>query len=263
MTAPTGAHSRPATRAVRPLRTDIVRDGLRRAIFAGEYEPGSKLPNEEQLCVRYAVSRATIREAVRGLVEEGYVVRRQGSGTYVTGRPLLRNSLDLNFSYTGYLASLGVRTDRRVLEVRARPADGDADALGVEDHTTVVEVRRVRTADDKPAIYSIDIMPAEIVDPTVHGDRLDGSLYALLAGVGHPVAHGNAILAPAMADDTLATVLEVAPGTLLQHVEQVDVDEHGRRVLLSYEWHVPSVIELRCFRRGPGASPNGDVHADG
>lgn len=244
----------PSLRSVRPLRTDIVRTGLRRAILGGEFGAGSKLPNEEQLCLRYGVSRATIREAVSGLVEEGYLVRRQGSGTYVTARPLLRNSLDVNFSYTEYLSSLGIRAGRRVLGVRVRPAAADAELLDVEEDAALVEVRRVRTADDRPAIYSVDLIPAAIVDPDAHEEALGGSLYGLLASVGHPVVHGNAVLSPALADDALAQVLEVPEGTLLQRVEQVDVDVGGLRVMLSHEWHVPAVIELRCFRRGPGAA---------
>lgn len=249
MSAPPLARSPSA----RPLRADVVRDGLRRAIFSGEFPAGSKLPNEEQLCGRFAVSRATIREAVRGLVEEGYLIRRQGSGTYVTERPLLRNSLDVNFSYTEYLESIGVRAGKRVLSMRTIPAgEVAAERLRLEPGTPVVEVRRVRTADDRPAVYSVDLIPAAVVDPERDRDALGRSLYALLAAVGHPVTHGEAILAPAQADAELAAVLEVAPGTLLQFVDQVDVAADGRPVMLSYEWHVPSVIELRCFRRGPG-----------
>lgn len=247
--------ARPALRprSARPLRSDIVRDGLRHAILAGEFEPGAKLPNEDQLSERWAVSRATVREAVSGLAEEGYLVRRHGSGTYVTSRPRLRNSLDVNFSYTEYLASLGIRAGRRVLAVTTRPASEVAEALEIGEDEPVVEVRRVRTADDSPAIFSIDVIPAAIVDPVRDAHLLDGSLYALLAAVGHPVAHGNAVLLPVVADEALAGVLDVAPGTLLQRLEQVDVDSGGRRVMHSLEWHVPTVIELRCFRRGPGA----------
>jgi DNA-binding GntR family transcriptional regulator len=115
----------------------------------------------------------------------------------------------------------------------------------------VLEVRRVRTADDRPAIFSIDAVPRDVIGVT-EDDAFGGSLYSLLAGLGHAVAHGDAILAPAMADEALAGVLDVPLGTLLLHVEQVDVDVAGRRVMLSREWHVPAVIELRCFRRGPG-----------
>ena len=241
--------------AARPLLADVVRDGVRRAIFGGEFPAGSQLPNEGALSTRFAVSRATIREAIRGLVEEGYVIRRQGSGTYVTSRPLLRNSLDTNFSYTAYLGSTGVRAGRRILGLRAIPAsEVVAERLRLEPGTTVVELRRVRTADERPAVFSIDHLPADIVDASRDRAALGGSIYALLASLDHPVVHGETVISPAAADRDLAAVLEVAPGTLLQHLDQVDVDAAGRRVMLSLEWHVPSVIELRVYRRGPGTS---------
>ena len=195
--------------ANRPLLADVVRDGLRRAVITGSYQPGSKLPNEDALASRFTVSRATIREAVRGLVEEGYLSRRQGSGTFVTARPLLRNSLDTNFSYTAYLESTGVRAGRRILEIRTIPASASvAEQLDVEPGHAIVEVRRVRTADDRPAVYSIDHLPAEIVDADRDRGALDGSMYALLAARGHAVQHGEAIVAPASADAGLAAVLD-------------------------------------------------------
>ncbi len=257
-----GAHAATRRRALvmaravaRPLLADVVRDGLRRAVITGGYEQGSKLPNEDALADQFAVSRATIREAVRGLVEEGYLMRRQGSGTFVTARPMLRNSLDTNFSYTAYLESTGVRAGRRILGIRTVPADEDvAEHLLVDAGSLVVELTRVRTADDRPAVYSVDRMPADVVDGVRDRQALGGSIYALLAARGHPVRHGEAAVKPAAADRHLAAVLAVPEGTLLQHLEQVDIDSAGRRVLYSLEWHVPSVIELRVYRRGPGTA---------
>lgn len=246
----------------RPLLADVVRDGLRRAVITGMYGPGSKLPNEDALAEQFAVSRATIREAVRGLAEEGYLSRRHGSGTYVTSRPMLRNSLDRNFSYTSYLESTGVRAGRRILEVRSAGAtDPVAEHLELAPGAPIVILRRVRTADERPAVYSVDHVPADIIDLELDREGLSGSMYALLASRGHPVRHGEAVLAPATADAELASVLEVAPGTLLQHLQQVDVDAAGRHVMFSMEWHVPSVIELRVYRRGPGATTDDGVGA--
>ena len=246
--------NRSAGTAARPLLTDVVRDGLRRAVITGEFDPGSKLPNEDALAGRFAVSRATIREAVRGLAEEGYLSRRHGSGTYVTDRPLLRNSLDTNFSYTSYLESTGVRAGRRILGIRTIAATVTvAEQLDLEPGQPVVELRRVRTADDRPAVYSVDHLPADIVDEERDREALGGSMYAFLTARGHAVSHGEAVVAPASADPDLALVLDVAVGTLLQRLQQVDVDGSGRRVMYSLEWHVPSVIELRVYRRGPGS----------
>jgi GntR family transcriptional regulator len=237
----------------RPLLSDVVRSELRREIVGGAFPPGSKLPNEEQLRDRFAVSRITLREAVRGLIEDGSVVRRHGSGTFVTQRPALRNWLDTNFSYTEYLESSGIRTTKKIMGARLVPADEEAaNDLGIAPGTGLVEVRRVRTADRKPAVYSIDQLPMDIVNLPADRNAFRGSLYRLLAERGHPIDHGKAIVAPVIADRELVQLLKVTAGTPLQHLRQVDFDARGRAVLRSLEWHVPSVMELRVYRRGPG-----------
>jgi DNA-binding GntR family transcriptional regulator len=237
----------------RPLLADVVRSELKRLILGGEFAVGEKLPNEDRLCERFGVSRVTIREAVRGLIEDGLVVRRHGSGTYVTRRPLIRNSLDLNFSYTEHFAASGFRPGRKLLGMRTVPAsDEDAAALDVGVGTPLREVRRVRTADGRPAIYSVDRIPLELLGPDLDGADYAGSLYRILTSVDHPIAHAEAVLTPTVADKDLARILDVSPGTSVQGLRQVDYDEAGRPVMVSDEWHVTSIIELRVFRRGPG-----------
>ena len=240
----------------RPLLSDVVRSELKRAIIEGEFPPSSKLPNEETLCTRYNVSRITLREAVRGLIEDGYVIRRQGAGTFVTSGPALRNSLDTNFSYTEYLESTGIRASKKVLEARRVAADGEvADELELEPGSDVVVIRRVRIAGRRPAIYSIDSLPADIVDAKRDVKAFGASLYKLLSSRGHVVDHARTIITPVVATAEIANILEVGVGEPLQHLRQIDVDGAGRPVMRSLEWHVPSVIELRVYRRGPGPLP--------
>ncbi len=240
----------------RPLLPDVVRSELRRAIVGGEFAPGSKLPNEEALCARFAVSRITLREAVRGLIEDGYVIRRQGAGTFVTPGPALRNSLDTNFSYTEYLESSGIKVSKKILDARRLTGDDEVIAdldLGEED--AFVVIRRVRIAGKRPAIYSIDSLPADIVDAKRDLKAFSGSLYKLLGSRGHDVDHARTIITPVLASSEIAKILEVPAGTPLQHLKQIDFDSAGRPVMRSLEWHVPSVIELRVYRRGPGPMP--------
>jgi DNA-binding GntR family transcriptional regulator len=235
-----------------PLRADMVRDGLRQAILGGEFPPGAKLPNENLLCVRFAVSRTTVREAVRGLAAEGFVVRRQGSGTFVTSRPPLRNALEANFTYTEIIESVGMRAGQRRLALRAMLADESVAALlDLGRHASVVRLERVRTADDRPAIYSIDYLPSTVMTPELLAPDPEQSIYQLLATLGLPVVHGEATLTPVLADPHLARILEVKVGEPLQRLVQIDFASDGRRVLLSFEWVVPSIVEFRVHRRGP------------
>lgn len=48
------------------------------------YEPGSKLPNENELSGELGVSRTTLREAISFLVAQGVLEIRRGKGTYVS-----------------------------------------------------------------------------------------------------------------------------------------------------------------------------------
>jgi GntR family transcriptional repressor for pyruvate dehydrogenase complex len=67
-----------------------VFDLLSNEIRSGGYEPGDRLPTEQELIVRFGVSRTVIREAFASLKAEGLVVTRQGSGAFVAENPLGR-----------------------------------------------------------------------------------------------------------------------------------------------------------------------------
>ena len=60
---------------------------LRKEIVEGVYPVGSHLPTEHQLCERFAVSRYTVREALRRLREDNLVASRPRAGTRVVPRP--------------------------------------------------------------------------------------------------------------------------------------------------------------------------------
>ncbi len=60
-----------------------VADVLRREIAEGVFRDGQALMTEEELRLRFQVSRQTIRQAISLLENDGLVDRRRGSGTYV------------------------------------------------------------------------------------------------------------------------------------------------------------------------------------
>src|SRR6185503_2688575 len=68
-----------------PLYQQLQR-ALRQAIETRVLGPDDALPPERDLATEFKVSRITVRKAIDGLVSEGLLVRRQGSGTFVSAR---------------------------------------------------------------------------------------------------------------------------------------------------------------------------------
>lgn len=112
-------------------------------------EPGDRLPPERQLAAELGVSRSTLREGLRRLVDLGIVEARQGSGTYVA--PLdLDDLLDARLQLEPYAARLAARRrdagdlarlDRALADLRATEADPHGFAAAdTRLHQAVTEV---------------------------------------------------------------------------------------------------------------------------
>ena len=74
-----------AQTAIRPRKPRYleVADDLRAQIARGDFPGADQFPTESVLCVRYGVSRFTVREALRTLQTEGLIQRKRGSGTVI------------------------------------------------------------------------------------------------------------------------------------------------------------------------------------
>jgi len=72
---------------LKPVRRDRIRDQvfeqLKDQIFKGSWQPGSKIPSENELAAMLGVSRVSIREGLQKLVTLGILDTRHGEGTYV------------------------------------------------------------------------------------------------------------------------------------------------------------------------------------
>ena len=71
----------------------LVADTLRKEIAKGIFRDGQTLMTEEELRIRFDVSRQTVRQAIALLEDDGLVDRRRGSGTYVRHGPRRRQGI--------------------------------------------------------------------------------------------------------------------------------------------------------------------------
>jgi GntR family transcriptional regulator len=227
----------------RPTLVDQVREELTELISSGEYPVGERLPNEQEMSEKFRVSRATVREAYRALISAGYLSRRHGTGTFVNRLPQ-RHSLDLNLSYTAMIQAAGFEPSIKLISQRVEVADDeDRMRLRLQPGEEIVVVERVRLADDRPVVYSVDRIPLEIVPEQIRGN-LGPSLFDMLEDASRGARAGRARLLPVLAGVRESDLLKVSEGAPLLYFDETDFDRDGVPVMASFEWHTSDVFEM-------------------
>jgi GntR family transcriptional regulator len=237
--------------------TDACVQALTGAIERGVYPPGSPLPSETDLAEQLDVSRATLREALRTLEDRQLIVRRHGRGTFVSQAPIVKD-LHRNFGITAMIRAAGYHPATVGQQITTGPASRDAaDKLGLAAGDPVTTLRRIRLADKRPVVLSVENLPASILSAADAGElsTASQSLYAYLyRSHGIAIYRGLAELTPVKATADLAAALEVKRGDLLLCISQVDYDDTGRAVMYSVEHHLPDWVRFLIERIGPGSA---------
>ena len=221
---------------------------------SGQYPPGSKLPSEDELAQEFSVSRVTLREALRVLEEDGWINRRQGSGTFVRDkRAVPIQNLSSIVSISTIFKRAGLEDRFTKVGLKKIPANQRiAERLQIGSGEEIWEMERVRTIGDKPAIYSFDYFPASFI-PFGEENRLNDykhSLYHFLSEVcGQTSDDGECWFKPIMSDKKLSAILNINFHTPLMYVETIDFNVDKQPILYSPSYYVPELFLFQAHRR--------------
>lgn len=194
--------------AAGPVRlSSVVYDRIINLIVAGQFALNQRLPSEMRLAEICGVSRPVVREALERLREDGVVVSRKGSGSYVRRRPA---AALITLSPMGSIADM-----QRLFEFRA----------GIEPAAAMLAARRWE-ADD---MRRIDAAMAAL-ERCIAGDGLgvaeDYRLHEAIAEATHNQYHATLQL---QLCDHIRTGMTVARTLTLQRSrerKQQVQDEH-------------------------------------
>ncbi len=168
-----------------PLYVQVV-EALTAKISAGQYLPGQKIPPEAELCTEFGVSRITIRQAIRKLVDQRVLSTKQGKGTFVNAVKI-RHRLPELYSFSEDMREAGLEPSSRVLEQRVIDADAEvARLLALPPSDGRVNwIVRVRMANRVPILIERCAIPHYLCPDLVPGSFEHVSLYALLTEKYH------------------------------------------------------------------------------
>lgn len=127
-----------------------IKEYIRSKIQSGELAKGSLIASETKLCEQFETSRITVVRAINDLVQEGYVRRKKGKGTYVAQDTIQEGVVKFK-SFTERFAQGGHRVTTRVirLELTALPTDMKR-RFPQAQFTQALYLQRLRYVDDVP-----------------------------------------------------------------------------------------------------------------
>ncbi|MEX1295894.1 MAG: GntR family transcriptional regulator [Candidatus Limnocylindrales bacterium] len=215
-----------------PLYRQIQSD-LRERVAGGELEPGAQVETEQELMARYGVSRATVRQALSGLVAEGLLEIRRGRGTFVHGAAL-EHRLGGFYTFSREIERNGRRPGTEVRDIGLEPASPEvAEGLGLATGTTVVALARVRLADDQPIVNETSYLPAARFGGLEGVDFTRAGLYETLTSrYGVRPVRARETFVPVLLGPEDAEVLGGAAGDPVLAVERTTYDADG--VIIEY-----------------------------
>jgi GntR family transcriptional regulator len=166
--------------SAQPLYQQLQR-ALRAAIENRVIAPDDALPPERDLAEMLGVSRITVRKAIDELVEEGLLIRKQGSGTFVSNR-VEKNFAKLT-SFSEDMRARG-RDPRSVWLNRAQGTVTPEESLTLRSSpgTPVFRFHRIRYADDAPMALEYATVLATCLTSV---DEVETSLYEALEKTGN------------------------------------------------------------------------------
>ena len=213
----------------RPLYRRIESD-LRERIRAGALAPGARVPTELELMDRYGVSRATVRQALGGLIATGALEVRRGLGTYVAAGRFEHTIGGLTCS-AGRSSEAAGSPGRGCSTWASSPPTSRSQTRSSSTSERRRRAPRIRLADDEPIVVETSRLPAARFPGLETVDFATVRLYDTLTSVyGCRPTRARETFEPILLTANEAELLGQRRGGPALRVERVAYDRDDRPI---------------------------------
>ncbi|MFT4416165.1 GntR family transcriptional regulator [Fredinandcohnia humi] len=198
-----------------------LEQSIKELIDKKELKPGEMIPSEREYAEKYEISRMTVRQALNNLVNEGYLQRERGKGTFVALRKFEKNVKGLT-SFSEDMRSRGMEPATTVLDFSVKEADDTvALKLAIDEDTPVYQIKRLRLADQLPIAYEIFYMSTALV-PGLTKETAEDSIYQYIEEeIGLHILSGTQELEATIADKEVSAALDIKVGEPVLYIQQI------------------------------------------
>ncbi|RIW34663.1 GntR family transcriptional regulator [Bacillus salacetis] len=195
---------------------------IKELIDKGELKAGDSLPAEREYAEKFEISRMTVRQAFTQLVNDGYLYRVQGRGTFVAERkPKIEQALQGLTSFTEDMESRGMKPGSELVSFEIKPAAMEiAGELGLQEYAPVYEIQRIRLADEMPMAVETNYISANFIKGLTE-KIVNQSLYAYIEEtLNLKINHASQVIESSAADEMEAAFLGVQEGSPVMRIQR-------------------------------------------
>jgi GntR family transcriptional regulator len=213
----------------RTSATAQLAEQIKALIVKQQLPPGARLPTEKELIAESGLSRITVRAAVGTLEREGWVVRKQGLGTFVS-EPLDQELSSGVRTITEVLLDRGVTPQIEVLSFGVEPASAYvARTLGERE---VLTIRRRYGDGEQPVALVTIHLPTRVLEaaePLRSAEPATETTYTMWEQrLGTRIAEARHEIHAAGASADVATALGIDEGAPVLVLDRISFDHDNR-----------------------------------
>ncbi|WP_129728708.1 MULTISPECIES: GntR family transcriptional regulator [Bacillaceae] len=190
-----------------------LEEQIKKQIESGELQPGDMLPSEREYAELINISRMTVRQAMNNLVDDGYLYRQKGRGTFVAEKKVEQELGSLT-SFTEDMKARGLVPSSKLLSFEIVPApEKIANQLQIKEYAPVYEIKRIRLADQVPMALEIVYASANLIKGLTE-EKVNHSLYQYIEEQLHlKIGHAAQSVEAAIASETEGEHLNIRKGS--------------------------------------------------
>lgn len=197
-----------------------LQEHIKELIEKGELKPGDTIPPEREYSQKFQISRMTARQALSHLVNDGYLHRIQGKGTFVSERKIVQPLHQLR-SFSEDMIARGLTPGSQLISFEIIPATSQiASQLDIQEYGPVYEIKRIRLADDLPMAFESSYIPANRVKGLTE-QIVKKSVYLFMEEhLNFRIDHASQEIESSIANQIEAKFLKIKKGSPIMLIQQ-------------------------------------------
>ena len=211
-----------------------VKEDLKKKVEDNFYIIGESLPSEKGLMDIYNVSRTTIRQAVDLLVNEGFLERRRGLGTFAAIPKVNMLELEQLRSFSDSIRRQGYSPKTVVMSIKKNISSKKVQDVFGKTQEEFFEIERLRFVDNKPAVYVMTYVPCALAQNLDKENLQENSLFLTLElKYNIELAYAEKKLKAINVSKQDAKILNIQENSAIQLVETISYDNKSQPVEFS------------------------------